>query len=121
MMGSMPVPDPLNEEPLSGKIRIVDYDSNWPEDFRIQEQRIRGVLGSRAITIEHTGSTSVPGLCAKPIIDIILVVRNSAEEDAYVPALERIGYSLHIREPGWHEHRMLNGPDSGVNLHVFSE
>src|SRR5262249_27232018 len=69
---------------------------------------------------EHTGSTSVPGLAAKPIIDITLVVADSADEPAYVPALEAAGYVLRIREPDWHEHRGLKGPDTIVNLHVFS-
>jgi GrpB-like predicted nucleotidyltransferase (UPF0157 family) len=62
----------------------------------------------------------VPGLAAKPIIDMTLVVASSADEAAYVPALEGAGYALRIREPGWHEHRMFNGPDTDVNLHIFS-
>jgi len=56
------------------------------------------------------GSTSVPGLPAKPIIDVLLVVADSAEETEYAAALEQAGYRLHIREPGWHEHRMFKGP-----------
>ena len=83
-------------------------------------KRIRSVLGTKAIMIEHVGSTSVPGLCAKPIIDIILVVRNSADESTYVPALENAGYKLRIREPEWFEHRMFKGSDTDINLHVFS-
>jgi GrpB-like predicted nucleotidyltransferase (UPF0157 family) len=70
--------------------------------------------------LEHVGSTSVPGLAAKPIIDILLVVANSAEESDYVPALVAKGYVLRIREPEWHEHRLLKNPRSTVNLHVFS-
>ena len=73
------------------------------------------------LRLEHTGSTSVPGLAAKPIIDMLLVVTNSAEENCYTPALEAIGYTLRIREPEWHEHRMFKGPEDDVNLHVFSE
>lgn len=73
------------------------------------------------LLLQHAGSTSVPGLPAKPVIDIVLVVANSADEPAYLPALEAAGYTLRIREPEWHEHRMLNGPDTAVNLHVFSE
>jgi len=63
----------------------------------------------------------VPGLCAKPIIDILLVVKNSADEPSYVPALEAAGYRLQIREPEWFEHRMFKGPNTDINLHVFSE
>jgi GrpB-like predicted nucleotidyltransferase (UPF0157 family) len=106
--------------PLSGRILLVDYDTQWPELFAREAGRIRAALGSRALRIEHTGSTSVPGLTAKPIIDMLLVVRDSADEDAYLPALEGAGYSLRIREPGWYEHRMFKGPDIEVNLHVFS-
>jgi len=78
------------------------------------------MLGRGALEIEHTGSTSVPGLAAKPIVDILLVVTDSADEGAYVPALEGAGYALRIREADWHEHRMFKGPDTDINLHVFS-
>ena len=63
----------------------------------------------------------MPGLCAKPIIDILLVVKDSADELSYVSALEAAGYRLRIREPEWFEHRMFKGPDTDINLHVFSE
>ena len=107
-------------EQVSGKVRVVDYDPQWPEIFRCESDRIRAVLGCRALRIEHAGSTSVPGLAAKPVIDILLVVADSANEGAYVPALEGIGYVLRIREPDWHEHRMLKGTGTEANLHVFS-
>jgi GrpB-like predicted nucleotidyltransferase (UPF0157 family) len=106
--------------PLSDRILIVDYDSRWPDLFQREAGRIRAALGSRALRIEHTGSTSVPGLPAKPVIDILLVVAESAEEAAYAPALERAGYALRIREAAWHEHCMFKGPDTDINLHVFS-
>jgi GrpB-like predicted nucleotidyltransferase (UPF0157 family) len=70
--------------------------------------------------VEHVGSTSVAGLAAKPVIDILLEVQSSADEDSYLPSLATGGYRLKIREPGWHEHRMFKGPDTDVNLHVFS-
>ena len=69
--------------------------------------------------LEHVGSTSVPGLAAKPIIDVLLVVPDSSDEPAYVPDLEAAGYRLVIREPDWFEHRCLKGPDTNVNLHVY--
>jgi GrpB-like predicted nucleotidyltransferase (UPF0157 family) len=103
-----------------GLIRISDYDPTWPEQFRCEANRIRTLLGSRALQIEHVGSTSVPGLAAKPILDILLVVANSAAEEVYVPLLEAARYSLSIREPNWYEHRMFKGPDSDINLHVLS-
>jgi GrpB-like predicted nucleotidyltransferase (UPF0157 family) len=70
--------------------------------------------------LEHTGSTSVPGLAAKPVIDMTLVVHDSSDESAYVPQLEAVGYRLVIREPHWFEHRVYKGPDTNVNLHTFS-
>src|SRR5438034_9807680 len=100
---------------------LVDYDPRWPESFRREAKRVGGVLGDRAIRIEHVGSTSVAGLAAKPIIDMVLVVEDSAEEGAYVPDLEAEGYVLRIREPEWHQHRLFKGPDTDINLHVFSE
>jgi GrpB-like predicted nucleotidyltransferase (UPF0157 family) len=102
------------------RIRIVDYDPQGPEIFRREAVKIRAVLGSRALRIEHTGSTSVPGLAAKPVVDILLVVTDSADEAAYLPALESSGYVLRIREPNWYEHRMFNGPDADITLHVLS-
>jgi GrpB-like predicted nucleotidyltransferase (UPF0157 family) len=98
----------------------VDYDPRWPELFAREADRIRSVLGSLALRIEHAGSTSVPGLAAKPIIDLLLVVADSAQENAYAPALEAAGYVLRIRELTWYEHRMFKGPDTDINLHVFS-
>ncbi len=107
-------------KPLNGRIRISEYDPRWPELFEREASRIRQALGPRALRIEHAGSTSVPGLVAKPIIDILLAVADSADEGAYVPAMEAAGYVLRIREPDWYEHRMFKGPDAEINLHVFS-
>lgn len=107
-------------KPLSGQIRIVDYDPSWPELFAREARRISSALGGQVLGIEHVGSTSVPELAAKPVIDLLLVVANSADEAAYVPALEAAGYVLRIREPNWQEHRNFKGPDTAINLHVFS-
>jgi len=107
-------------KPLSSGILLVDYDLRWPEMFRREADRVRSVLRERALRIEHCGSTSVPGLAAKPIIDIILEVADSSNEDAYVPALQVAGYILRIREPEWNQHRMFKGPDIDVNLHVYT-
>jgi GrpB-like predicted nucleotidyltransferase (UPF0157 family) len=81
---------------------------------------IANALGDGALAIEHVGSTSVPGLAAKPVIDIDLTVADSRAEETYVPALERRGFVLVIREPWWYEHRCLRGEDPACNLHVFS-
>ncbi|MFT4245724.1 MAG: GrpB family protein [Micrococcaceae bacterium] len=107
--------------PHNNQITLKEYDSNWPRLFECEAKRIKSILGKQAIEIEHVGSTSVPGLTAKPIIDILLVVPNSADEDAYVPLLEKAGYILKIREPDWFEHRLFKGPDTDINMHVFTE
>ncbi len=106
--------------PLAGPIVVDEYDPAWPALFEREAQRIRRSLGEHVVQLEHVGSTSVPGLAAKPRIDILLVVLNSSDEASYVPALETAGYLLRIREPHWYEHRVLKGPDTDVNLHVFS-
>jgi GrpB-like predicted nucleotidyltransferase (UPF0157 family) len=105
---------------LTDKVRVVDYDPEWPRLYRREAERIRAVLGERVVRLEHIGSTSVPGLAAKPIVDVLLVVPDSADEPAYVPDLEAAGYVLVIREPGWFQHRAFKGPDTDVNLHVYS-
>lgn len=102
-------------------IELADYDSSWPDLFGREARRITAALGERALRIEHVGSTAVPGLAAKPIVDILLVVVASGDEETYVPALEAVGYALRIREPDWYEHRVFKGPDTNVNLHVLSE
>jgi len=106
--------------PLSQPIEIRDYDPDWPVLYAREEARIRGALGDRVMRIEHAGSTSVPGLPAKPVIDIALEVPDSTAEPAYVPDLEAAGYVLRIREPDWFEHRLFKGPDTNVSLHTFT-
>ena len=108
-------------KPHDAPITLVEYDPTWPKIFVREATRIKAAHGERAITVEHVGSTSVPGLVAKPIIDTLLVVADSADEPSYVPALEGAGYRLTIREPDWHQHRLFKGPDTNINLHVFTQ
>jgi GrpB-like predicted nucleotidyltransferase (UPF0157 family) len=106
---------------LTGRVQLAEYDPGWPGQYESHAARIRAALGDRVLRLEHIGSTSVPGLAAKPVIDILLVVADPAAEAAYVPPLEQAGYRLVIREPDWYQHRVLNGPqgtEPGVNLHV---
>ena len=123
-MSNDPIEERLREvvigeiEPQS--IVIVDYDPAWPERFRREEARIQAALGKAALSVEHIGSTSVPGLAAKPIVDILLVVEDSGDEPSYLPALEAAGYVLRVREPDFDEHRMFRTPEKDVHLHVFS-
>lgn len=106
---------------LNGPVQLSEYDPAWPARFDEESARIRDALGDRVRVLEHVGSTSVPGLSAKPIIDIVLAVPDSADEDAYVPPMEAAGYILRIREPEWLEHRLFKSPDFDVNVHVFTE
>jgi GrpB-like predicted nucleotidyltransferase (UPF0157 family) len=106
--------------PHNAPVTLVAYDPGWPALFEREAERIRAALGEIVVRLEHTGSTSVPGLAAKPIIDMTLLVPDSSDESAYVPQLEAVGYRLRIREPDWHQHRLLRGPDTEVHLHVFS-
>src|SRR3954452_4917200 len=105
---------------MPATIRIVEYDARWPELFDQHRGTISLALGDRALRIEHIGSTSVPGLAAKPIVDILLVVSDSSDETSYAAELESAGYQLHIREPEFHEHRLFKPPANDVNLHVLA-
>jgi GrpB-like predicted nucleotidyltransferase (UPF0157 family) len=100
-------------------IEIVDYRPHWPAVFQKHANAIAGALGDAALRIEHIGSTSVPGLAAKPIVDILVVVRDSADEDSYLPRLEAAGYELRVREPDFHEHRMFRTNARDVHVHVY--
>ena len=108
-------------QPHAATIDLAEYDPEWPRLYEREAERIRSALGERALQVEHAGSTSVPGLAAKPLIDIVLVVADTRDEDAYVPPLEAAGYVLRIREPDWYEHRLFKGPDTNVNVHTFSD
>jgi GrpB-like predicted nucleotidyltransferase (UPF0157 family) len=102
------------------EIVIAEYDPLWPEKFQKHAEIIRRALGTKALSVEHVGSTSVPGLAAKPIIDIIVLVENSGDEAAYLAVLLAAGYVLRVREPDWYQHRMLRTPKLDVHVHIFS-
>lgn len=107
--------------PPQTRIEVVDYDPRWPALFAAEAARLGDVLSGVALSIQHVGSTSVPGLAAKPIIDIDILVADSDAEDRYVPPLVDAGYRLVLREPWWNGHRMLVPEGGGVNLHIFPE
>ncbi len=96
-------------------IEVVPYDPSWPAAFAREHARIATAMGARAQRIDHVGSTSVPGLAAKPIIDVQVSVADPEDEDAYLPALVSTGYELRVREPG---HRMFRTPARDVHVHV---
>jgi GrpB-like predicted nucleotidyltransferase (UPF0157 family) len=113
------LPQVLIGELESPVIEVVDYDPAWAQRFRREAATIHKALGGRERLLEHVGSTAVPGLAAKPIVDILLVVNDSADERSYLSALEAAGYVLRIREPEFYEHRMLRTPARDVHVHVF--
>lgn len=84
---------------LNRPILLSAYSAEWPMLYHHLERRIRSALGSRALLVEHVGSTSVPGLSAKPIIDIVLAVADSNDEPSHVPPMESGGFKLTGREP----------------------
>ncbi|RFU74944.1 domain containing [Trichoderma arundinaceum] len=100
-------------------IKIVEPDPSWPQTFELLKSRIVSALGPTAVSVEHVGSTSVPDLPAKPIIDIDLTVKDVLDEASYVPQLEAVGFHFLLREPGWHEHRFFCEYEPATNLHVF--
>ena len=96
-------------------LALADYDPRWPETYVEHERRIRNALGG-AVRVEHTGSTSVPGLAAKPIIDILVTVQDITAEEDYLDQLLDAGYELRTREPG---HRLVRTPGRNVHVHVL--
>jgi GrpB-like predicted nucleotidyltransferase (UPF0157 family) len=120
-MSEQPQPEYL-QPPVraDGPIRLADLDPEWAAHYAREQLRIRAALGPRAVQVEHVGSTSVLGLAAKPVIDIVLTVIDSSDEAGYLPDLEAAGYVLQFREPYWYEHRFLRDRDPDVQVHVFT-
>ena len=115
--------EPIENEFLIGgnerrAIVVVDYDPSWPVRFQDERTKITTALGTEAIGIEHIGSTAVPGLAAKPIIDVLVTVADIEDEPRYLPALQRAGYVLRVREPG---HCMVRTPGLDVHVHILSD
>jgi GrpB-like predicted nucleotidyltransferase (UPF0157 family) len=110
----------IGGRPDSEPVEIADFDPAWADRYETVAARIRVALGDAVLALDHVGSTAVPGLAAKPVIDVDLTVADSADEDSYVAPLEAVGFRLRIREAAWHEHRVLRGEQPRVNLHVFS-
>ena len=100
------------------RIVIVEYDPGWPGRFELERDRVQRALGDTALRIEHIGSTAVPGLAAKPIIDLMVAVADPDDESVTVPAMEAAGYELRVREPA---HRMFRTPDLDVHVHLWRE
>lgn len=97
-------------------VDLHSYDAAWPRTYRDHRRRIRDALAAVEIEIEHIGSTSVPGLAAKPIIDIVVTVNDITAEEDYLDGLLAAGYELRVREPG---HRLVRTPARDVHVHLF--
>jgi GrpB-like predicted nucleotidyltransferase (UPF0157 family) len=99
-------------------IDIVSYDAIWPERFGGWRARLAEVLGSTARRIEHVGSTAVPGLPAKPLIDIEVSVDDLEDESGYVPSIEALGVQLRSRDLEHRFFRPFSGLPREVHIHV---
>ncbi len=99
-------------------IELVDYDPDWPDRYTDWERDIRTALGLVAHRIEHVGSTSVPGLAAKPVIDVQISVEDLAAEERYVPQLEDLGLRLRSRDDEHRFFRPADGAPRDVHVHV---
>jgi GrpB-like predicted nucleotidyltransferase (UPF0157 family) len=113
----MPGPFSLFGPPDSGPIELVEYKSEWALRFNAERERLAPLLGSLALSIAHIGSTAVPGLAAKPVIDVGVLVTNLDALDARVPAIEMGGYALRLSEFG---HRMFRNAMHNVHVHAWS-
>ncbi len=92
---------------------LVDYTPTWASRFASERVRIVDALGDVARRVEHVGSTAVPGLAAKPIVDILVAVEDPDNDGGYLDALETTGYELRVREAG---HRMFRTPERDVHV-----
>ena len=112
--------DPLDGVLIGGReqvpIVIVDHDEQWSHRYAALRERIVTALGPAALRVEHIGSTSVPGLAAKPILDVLVTVRSVEDEAAFVPPMEQAGFVLRVREP---EHRMFRTPARDAHIHLY--
>ncbi|MBF4617677.1 GrpB family protein [Clavibacter sp. VKM Ac-2873] len=115
-------PDVTTVEVVGGQppltVGLQEHDPGWAEAYLVHRRRILEAVGDAALAVEHIGSTSVPGLAAKPIVDVVLVVADITAEEDHVEPLVAAGYELRVREPG---HRLVRTPARDVHVHVYEE
>ncbi len=115
-------PDVTTVEAVGGvetlELELHSYDDQWANIYLDHRDRIRKATTAVDTEIEHIGSTSVPGLAAKPIIDIVVTVDDITAEEDYLEALLAAGYELRIREPG---HRLVRTRAHDVHVHIFEQ
>jgi GrpB-like predicted nucleotidyltransferase (UPF0157 family) len=107
----------LVAEPSGAPVEIVPYDARWPGIFAAWRDRLRTAVPI-AVMIEHVGSTAVPYLAAKPVVDIQISVADLEHEDSYVPAIERLGLVLRSRHPQDRFFRPPAHQPRDVQIHV---
>lgn len=103
------------------QVVVTEYDPSWAEKFEAEAAKIQEILGENCVAIHHIGSTAVPGLAAKPIIDMLPVVRRLDAVDAAAPAFERLGYE-YLGEFGIPGRRYLckGGEVRTYHIHIFA-
>jgi GrpB-like predicted nucleotidyltransferase (UPF0157 family) len=117
-------PDVTTTEIVGGAeavhVSLHEYDEHWPAAFAEHRHRIVEALtpSGIAVDVEHIGSTSVPGLAAKPIVDVVVAVPDITAEEDYLDPLLAAGYELRVREPG---HRLVRTPERSVHVHVYEQ
>lgn len=112
--------DKVSERKAPSLIHIVPADPSWPAKYSVFELAIRSALNGQCLYIAHVGSTSVPGLPAKDVIDVDMAVPDPADETSYIPKLQAVGFQLLTREPHYYGHRLLIHYDPPCNLHVYT-
>ncbi|MHB0876374.1 MAG: GrpB family protein [Anaerolineae bacterium] len=108
---------------MPGPVRIVEYDQQWPARFENERARILAAIGERVVAVEHIGSTSVPGLAAKPTVDMMVALSDLRAAEQCIAPLEAIGYTyqyvLAFGPPGWHYlSRRDTTIDLGYHIHI---
>lgn len=105
--------------PTPGPVHVVPFEARWADQYEELANRIRRALDGLMLDVAHVGSTAVPGLEAKPVIDLVVTVPDPADETSWLRGLQRDGWTLTVREPDWYEHRCLRLSEPAANLHVF--
>ena len=105
-------------EPTGEPVRLVDVDESWRPRFEAVAIRLRGALHESALRIEHVGSTAVPGIVAKPVIDVQVSVSDVEDEASYALELDRLGWPMRSREPGHRYFRTPKGAHPRIQVHV---
>jgi GrpB-like predicted nucleotidyltransferase (UPF0157 family) len=103
---------------ISEPIEVVPYDTAWPQVFEEWQRKLADRLRPLAVTIEHIGSTAVPGLVAKPIVDILVTVEDVNNDAGYVGMIESLGVPLRSREHGHRYFRPAAGSSRTLQIHV---